>query len=98
MIDGAIRLLAKRGLQATSFSEVLALTGAPRGSIYHHFPEGKDQLIGAVLFVAPGDLDRIAGVPQLEKVNPFDHPATVHIETGDNALGEHKKKLLVVGC
>jgi TetR/AcrR family transcriptional repressor of lmrAB and yxaGH operons len=49
MIEGAIRLLAQRGLQATSFSEVLELTGAPRGSIYHHFPEGKDQLVGAAV-------------------------------------------------
>jgi TetR/AcrR family transcriptional regulator, lmrAB and yxaGH operons repressor len=49
MIDGAIRLLAQRGLQATSFSEVLELTGAPRGSVYHHFPEGKDQLVGAAV-------------------------------------------------
>jgi TetR/AcrR family transcriptional repressor of lmrAB and yxaGH operons len=46
MIAGATRLLAERGLQETSFSEVLALTGAPRGSIYHHFPDGKDQLVG----------------------------------------------------
>jgi TetR/AcrR family transcriptional repressor of lmrAB and yxaGH operons len=49
MIDGAIRLLAQQGLQATSFSEVLALTGAPRGSVYHHFPGGKDQLVGAAI-------------------------------------------------
>src|SRR5258707_2951555 len=49
MIDGAIRLLARQGLQATSFSEVLALTGAPRGSVYHHFPGGKDQLVGAAV-------------------------------------------------
>src|SRR6185312_3576063 len=49
MIDGAIRLLAMHGLQATSFSEVLALTGAPRGSIYHHFPAGKEQLISAAV-------------------------------------------------
>jgi len=49
MIDGAIRLLAQRGLQATSFAEVLAVTGAPRGSIYHHFPEGKDQLVKAAV-------------------------------------------------
>jgi AcrR family transcriptional regulator len=49
MIEGAVRLLAQHGLQATSFSEVLELTGAPRGSIYHHFPDGKDQLIGAAV-------------------------------------------------
>ena len=49
MIAGAARLLARRGLQATSFSTVLAATGAPRGSIYHHFPGGKDELVVAAL-------------------------------------------------
>jgi TetR/AcrR family transcriptional repressor of lmrAB and yxaGH operons len=49
MIDGAIRLLAQRGLQATSFAEVLELTSAPRGSVYHYFPEGKDQLVSAAV-------------------------------------------------
>jgi TetR/AcrR family transcriptional regulator, lmrAB and yxaGH operons repressor len=49
MIDGAIRLLAMRGLQATSFAEVLELTGAPRGSVYHHFPAGKEQLVSAAI-------------------------------------------------
>ncbi|HKD88807.1 MAG TPA: TetR/AcrR family transcriptional regulator [Streptosporangiaceae bacterium] len=45
MIAGAARLLAQRGLQATSFSTVLAETSAPRGSIYHHFPGGKEELV-----------------------------------------------------
>ncbi|HAM27085.1 MAG TPA: TetR/AcrR family transcriptional regulator, partial [Microbacteriaceae bacterium] len=45
MAEGAALLLAKHGLQGTSFSEVLELTGAPRGSVYHHFPNGKNQLI-----------------------------------------------------
>ncbi len=49
MIDGAMALLARRGLQATSFAEVLAATGAPRGSLYHHFPGGKDELLGAAV-------------------------------------------------
>ncbi len=49
MIDGAIRLLAKHGLHGTSFAEVLELTGAPRGSIYHYFPKGKDQLVSAAV-------------------------------------------------
>ena len=52
MIAGAMKLLARRGLQATSFSEVLELTGAPRGSIYHHFPDGKDQLVAAAIALA----------------------------------------------
>lgn len=49
MIEGAIRLLAQQGLDATSFADVLALTGAPRGSVYHHFPEGKAQLVRAAV-------------------------------------------------
>jgi len=44
MVEGAMALLARQGLDATSFSEVLAATGAPRGSLYHHFPGGKDEL------------------------------------------------------
>ena len=49
MIAGAARLLAQRGLQATSFSTVLAETQAPRGSIYHHFPGGKEELVTAAI-------------------------------------------------
>ena len=45
MITGAAALLARRGMSATSFSEVLAATGAPRGSLYHHFPGGKEELM-----------------------------------------------------
>lgn len=49
MIEGAAQVLGRRGLHATAFSEVLALTGTSRGSIYHHFPGGKAELIGAVI-------------------------------------------------
>lgn len=52
MVEGAARLLATNGLQGTSFSEVLELTGAPRGSVYHHFPDGKDQLVTAAVQLA----------------------------------------------
>jgi TetR/AcrR family transcriptional regulator, lmrAB and yxaGH operons repressor len=44
MICSAAALFGSRGLSATSFSDVLADSGAPRGSIYHHFPGGKKQL------------------------------------------------------
>jgi TetR/AcrR family transcriptional repressor of lmrAB and yxaGH operons len=54
MVVGAVQLLAERGLQDTSFSQVLERTGAPRGSIYHHFPEGKDELITAAIDLAGG--------------------------------------------
>ena len=49
MVAGASQLLATKGLQATSFGEVIELTDTPRGSIYHHFPGGKDELVLAAL-------------------------------------------------
>jgi AcrR family transcriptional regulator len=45
MITSAALLMRERGVEATSFSAVLAHSGAPRGSIYHHFPGGKAQLV-----------------------------------------------------
>jgi AcrR family transcriptional regulator len=45
MIESAMLLMAERGVEATSFSEIVAHSGAPRGSIYHHFPGGKEQLV-----------------------------------------------------
>jgi AcrR family transcriptional regulator len=75
MAEGAARLLARKGLQGTSFSDVLELTGAPRGSVYHHFPDGKDQLVGVALEVA-GDrlialLDAKAGCSAAEITESF---------------------------
>ncbi len=60
MINGAARLLAQKGLQGASFAEVLELTGAPRGSVYHHFPDGKDEMVTAALdAVSEGTLKRL---------------------------------------
>jgi AcrR family transcriptional regulator len=44
MVRSAASLISSKGVSATSFSDVVADSGAPRGSIYHHFPGGKDQL------------------------------------------------------
>ena len=52
MIESAATLLAMRGVQGTAFSDVLERSGAPRGSIYHHFPSGKDQLVDAAIELA----------------------------------------------
>ena len=75
MIEGAAELLSRRGLQATSFSEVLAHTAAPRGSLYHHFPDGKDQLVRAALDLVSSKMgavmDRKAGAPAEEVTDLF---------------------------
>lgn len=45
MIIGAAALLREHGTSATSVDRVPAHSGAPRGSVYHHFPGGRAQLI-----------------------------------------------------
>ncbi len=44
MIRCAAALIGTRGVAGASFADVLAESGAPRGSIYHYFPDGKRQL------------------------------------------------------
>jgi TetR/AcrR family transcriptional repressor of lmrAB and yxaGH operons len=44
MVQSAASLIGAQGMNATSFSDVLADSGAPRGSIYFHFPGGKREL------------------------------------------------------
>lgn len=44
MLDSAITLFRQRGIADTSMRDVVEHSGAPRGSIYHHFPGGKEQL------------------------------------------------------
>jgi TetR/AcrR family transcriptional repressor of lmrAB and yxaGH operons len=73
MVEGAARLLAQRGLQETSFSEVLELTGAPRGSIYHHFPGGKDQLVASAV--------DLAGQRAIRLINAMEGASALEITT-----------------
>lgn len=68
MIAGAGDLLSRRGLQSTSFAEVTQATGTPRGSIYHHFPGGKQELVLAALDAnIENFVKNIASIP---RVNP----------------------------
>lgn len=54
MLNSAIRLFRERGVGDTSFADVLKASGAPRGSVYHHFPGGKKQLVSEAIESAGG--------------------------------------------
>ncbi|MDX3226629.1 TetR family transcriptional regulator [Streptomyces sp. ME19-01-6] len=45
MVRTTAGLLREYGASATSIDRVLAHGGAPRGSVYHHFPGGRTQLV-----------------------------------------------------
>ncbi|MEU0884085.1 TetR/AcrR family transcriptional regulator [Lentzea sp. NPDC005914] len=49
MLDSAVLLLRERGAAGVTVDAVLAHSGAPRGSVYHHFPGGRNEMVlGAV--------------------------------------------------
>jgi TetR/AcrR family transcriptional regulator, lmrAB and yxaGH operons repressor len=48
MVKAGRQLMRERGYHATALSDVLELSGAPRGSVYFHFPGGKTQLAAEV--------------------------------------------------
>ena len=44
ILDAAIRLLRKQGYASTGIKQIVEEGAAPLGSVYHHFPGGKEQL------------------------------------------------------
>ncbi len=65
MIEGAAASLARRGVEGTPVSVVLQDTDAPRGSVYHHFPGGRDELITeAVRFAADRFVTAVRAAPR----------------------------------
>jgi len=64
MIRETARALARKGLQRASFSQILEASGAPRGSLYHHFPGGKRELV--LKGVAAAGEHALAGLARLE--------------------------------
>ncbi|MCX5389977.1 TetR/AcrR family transcriptional regulator [Streptomyces sp. NBC_00094] len=46
LLDATQELVETAGYFGTGLNQVIAVSGAPRGSLYFHFPGGKDQLVG----------------------------------------------------
>jgi TetR/AcrR family transcriptional repressor of lmrAB and yxaGH operons len=44
MLDSAAEVFHKQGYHATGLNQLVAAGGAPKGSLYFHFPGGKEQL------------------------------------------------------
>ncbi|MCV7238483.1 TetR/AcrR family transcriptional regulator [Mycolicibacterium celeriflavum] len=49
MLISAAEVLRERGAAGLTIDEVLARSGAPRGSVYYHFPAGRNQILTEAL-------------------------------------------------
>ncbi|MCL4872248.1 MAG: TetR/AcrR family transcriptional regulator [Anaerolineae bacterium] len=63
IIDIACQLMETQGYHATGLNQILAESGAPKGSLYYYFPDGKEEL-GVAVVANSGRLieQRIRGV------------------------------------
>ena len=55
IVRAAATLFRRNGYAATGINEIAEVAGAPKGSLYHYFPDGKDQIgEAAVRFAGKG--------------------------------------------
>lgn len=92
MVESAALLFRERGVQGTSFSDVLAHSGAPRGSIYHHFEGGKTQLAEEATrwageFIVAGTVAALAENDPVAAIDTFRRQWTKILRRSDFAAG-----------
>lgn len=52
LVETAMRLFRRQGFASTGLQQILDESGAPRGSLYHYFPSGKEALGEAAVELA----------------------------------------------
>ena len=73
MIHAAAELFRQRGYHATTFSDVVRESGAPRGSTYFHFPGGKQELAREAIARAGDEVEEMVD----EAARHADDPASL---------------------
>jgi TetR/AcrR family transcriptional repressor of lmrAB and yxaGH operons len=73
MIHAAAELFRQRGYHATTFSDVVRESGAPRGSTYFHFPGGKAELAREAIARAGDEIEEMVA----EAARHADDPASL---------------------
>jgi TetR/AcrR family transcriptional repressor of lmrAB and yxaGH operons len=68
LLDAAVDLLQRQGYHGTGLNELLERSEAPRGSLYHHFPGGKEQIGAEAIARAGGQV--AAAVERLLRTKP----------------------------
>ena len=59
LVDSAATLFRRQGYAATGLNQILEEAGVKPGSLYHHFPRGKQQLAAQVVDTAGAGIEQL---------------------------------------
>jgi TetR/AcrR family transcriptional repressor of lmrAB and yxaGH operons len=68
IVHAAALLFRRKGYAATGLNDIVTLSGAPKGSVYHYFPEGKEQIAIETIGYASGLVTKT--LTELSKAHP----------------------------
>lgn len=72
ILAAAGSLLRRKGFRGTGLSEIIAESAAPRGSIYFHFPDGKEQIVREAMLVEVRRISEILVTLTRESADPVE--------------------------
>jgi len=91
MITTAAKLMQRQGYHGTGLNQILAEAKAPKGSMYFHFPGGKDQLAAAAIAASAdyvlGVLRRSEAAAAAEALDAYIAGVVDALEARDFATG-----------
>jgi TetR/AcrR family transcriptional regulator, lmrAB and yxaGH operons repressor len=93
ILETTCALLEAQGYHATGLNQILAESGAPKGSLYYYFPKGKEELAAEAIarvgkIVAQRIRDGLAAVEDPgEAVGEFVRTIAYHVEASGFSAG-----------
>ena len=63
VLEALFRVFRDRGFEGATISEIAKACGLGKASLYHHFPDGKDEMLTALVSTVLARLDRDAFAP-----------------------------------
>ena len=93
IIDTTSDLMESQGYHATGLNQIVAESGAPKGSLYHYFPGGKEEMAAEAIDRTGRQLEeRIRanlppGIAPAEALRDFAHTIAFHIEASGYRAG-----------
>lgn len=94
ILEATERLVQQHGLHGTTLSRILEESAAPRGSVYFHFPGGKDQIVLEAMLAGVGRVDRQLEALLVQAAGPAE-AVRAYV---DAAAAELRATEFVFGC